>query len=94
MRQFPLRPIRSAADHRRALAIVADLSARSDEHLSDGEVDYLQALARFVADYERAHVLAAMEKATPLEILRHLVEEHGMTPADWGRCWAAVRRRR
>jgi antitoxin component HigA of HigAB toxin-antitoxin module len=84
VRRFPLRRIRTAADHRTAVGIVAGISARGDEHLSDGEVDYLEALARFVADYERASLLDAIGKATPLEVIRHLLEERGMTPADLG----------
>ncbi|MGA2230568.1 MAG: hypothetical protein ABSH22_06685 [Tepidisphaeraceae bacterium] len=84
VRRFPLRRIRSETDHRAAVAIVANLASKGDNVLTDGEVDYLDALARFVSDYEREHTMAALGDATPLEILRHLMEERGMTPADLG----------
>jgi HTH-type transcriptional regulator/antitoxin HigA len=84
VRQFPLRRIRTEPDHRAALAIVASLASKGDANLTDGEVDYLDAIARFVSDYEREHAIAALGDASPLEILRHLMEERGMTPADLG----------
>jgi len=84
VRRFPLRRIRSEAEHRTALGIVSRLSAKGDDHLTDGEVDYLEALARFVADYEHGRMLAALGKASPLEVLRHLMEERGMTSAALG----------
>jgi antitoxin component HigA of HigAB toxin-antitoxin module len=52
--------------------------------MTEGEVDYLDALARFVSDYERENATAALGDATPFEILRHLMEEREMTPADLG----------
>jgi len=84
VRRFPLRRIRSRAEHRRALAIVAELAVKGDSNLTAGEVDYLQALARFTSDYEREHVLSALGHATPLEVLRHLMEDRGMTSAQLG----------
>jgi antitoxin component HigA of HigAB toxin-antitoxin module len=47
-------------------------------------VDYLEALGRFVADYERDRAMKSLGRATPLEALRHLMEERHMTPADLG----------
>jgi HTH-type transcriptional regulator/antitoxin HigA len=84
VRRFPLRRISTVAEHRQAIAIVTELSAKGDAHLTEGDVDYLKALGRFVADYERERSLAALDQATPLEVLRHLMEEHGMTPAELG----------
>jgi HTH-type transcriptional regulator / antitoxin HigA len=84
VRRFPLRRIRTAVEHRMALAIVMELTAKGDTNLSDGEVDYLEALVRFVGDYERERILTTWDKATPLQVLRHLMEEHAMTPAKLG----------
>jgi HTH-type transcriptional regulator/antitoxin HigA len=84
VRSFPLRPIRSKADHRRALVIVAKLSAKGDQQPTAGEADYLAALGRFVDDYERSHILPALAAASPLDVLHHLMDQHGMTPADLG----------
>ena len=83
VRRFPLRPIRSAVEHRTALAIVDELMARG-EALSAGEGDYLEAVTRFIAEWEREHLLESLGQATPRETLLHLIESRGMTPADLG----------
>jgi HTH-type transcriptional regulator / antitoxin HigA len=84
VRKFPLRRIRSELEHRTAVATVRALIAKGDANMTDGETDYLEALARFVADYERQDVIEAVGRATPLEVLRHLMGERGMTPAGLG----------
>lgn len=84
VRRFPLRRIRAQAEHRRAIAIIDELMAEGDERLSDGQSDYLEALARFVTDYERDHALTALKNATPLEVLKHLMESRHMTPSQFG----------
>jgi HTH-type transcriptional regulator/antitoxin HigA len=66
------------------LALAAELSAKGDDTLTDGQVDYLAALGRFVEDYEHQHVLPELGTATPVQILSHLMEQQGMTPADLG----------
>jgi HTH-type transcriptional regulator/antitoxin HigA len=83
VRRFPLRPIRSAVEHRTALAIVDELMARG-ENLSGGEGDYLEAITRFIADWERETALESLGQATPRETLLHLMESRDMTPADLG----------
>jgi HTH-type transcriptional regulator / antitoxin HigA len=84
VRMFSLRRIRSELEHRRAVAIVTALVAKGDAKLTEGESDYLEALARFVADYERDRAMVTLGDATPLEVLRHLMDSRGMTPADLG----------
>jgi len=87
VRRLPLRPIRSKAEHQAALRAIASLSAKGDDRLTAGEVDYLEAIGRFVADYEREHVLSVLNRtrrATPLEVLRHLMESRAMTSAQLG----------
>jgi antitoxin component HigA of HigAB toxin-antitoxin module len=84
VRRFPLHSIRSKSEHRQALAIVAELSAKGDAKLTSGEIDYLDALGRFVHDFEINRTLTMLGHATPLEVLRHLMESRGMTPADLG----------
>ena len=84
VRRFPLRPIRSKAEHREALALIVELSSQGDDSLTDGQVDYLAALGRFVEDYEHQHVLSELGTATPVQVLAHLMEQRGMTPADLG----------
>jgi HTH-type transcriptional regulator/antitoxin HigA len=84
VRRFPLRRIRSEEEHQEALTMITELMKRREDDMTEGEVDYLEALARFVSDYERTRAVAALGRATPLEVLRHLMDEHGMTPAALG----------
>ena len=83
VRQFPLRPLRSAREYDEAARMLDTLVLRND--LSPGEVDYLDALTRFVEDYDDAqHPLNELQ-ASPLDVLRHLVKQHEMTTSDLGR---------
>jgi len=84
VRRFVLRPIRSQQEHKIALGILSDLMTKGDDHLTDGENDYLAALARFVSDYEREHLLSALKPATPREVLEHLMESRMMNSAQLG----------
>jgi len=84
VRRFPLRPIRSLAENRLAVKLLAELMAKGDDRLTEGEGDYLAALGHFVDEFEKKHVRTLLAKATPLEVLRHLMESHGMTAADLG----------
>jgi HTH-type transcriptional regulator / antitoxin HigA len=83
VRRFPLRPIRSAVEHRTALTIIDELMARG-KNLSDGEGDYIEAITRFIAEWERGNLLESLGHASPRETLLHLMESRGMTPADLG----------
>src|SRR5437899_1004597 len=79
VRHFPLRPIRGKAEYDRAM----DLTARADAGLSADENDYADVLARLVRDYDQEHSTLLRERAigrgpSPLEILKYLMEEHGM----------------
>ena len=80
--RFPLRPIRSAADHKAALRIIDELMKLGDDQLTAGQADYLAALGRFVIDYERERLATKFGEATPLEVLQHLMESRGMTQAE------------
>lgn len=82
---FPLRPIRGEPEHEEALAVLRRLAVRPDEDLSDGELDYLEALTRFVEDYEESRHRIDRSRLTPLEVLRHLMKESGMAPAGLAR---------
>ena len=83
VKRFPLRKIRSNAEHARALEIARELSLRGDARLTEGEADYLEALAQFISVYERETV--TIPRSTPLQVLRHLMEAHQMRPIDLGK---------
>lgn len=82
IKEFPLRPIRSARDHGAAQAILDRLIGRED--LTRGQLDYLEGLVRFVEEYERERRLADFEALSPLDLLKHLMEENDMTTTDLG----------
>ncbi len=77
---FPLRKIRTATENRAALEALRPLIGR-DGPLTDGESDYVDALAVLVAEYERG-ALAHRQKPTPAELLGHLMAERGLTVGD------------
>src|SRR3954470_16118915 len=82
VRRFPLRPIRTAADYSRAGEILADLFARADSGLTSDESDYADVLGRLVREYDERHSSILLKrragrKPSPVELLKHLLEEHG-----------------
>lgn len=77
IRQFPLRPLRGDADHRRATAVAQELMGRT----CGGETDYLDALLILIRHYEDAHH-ELDESMTPAQALRALMAANGLTQAD------------
>ncbi len=84
VRQFPLRPIRSKRDLDRAMKIAGHLATYDEKTLPPGEQDYLDALTVFNEDYQRRHPVDLPE-VTPLAMLKHLMEQHGMNVTELGR---------
>ena len=84
VRRFPLRPIRTKAEYARATGVIDGLAVREERTLSRDERDYLETLALLVEEYESRHRPAATP-AEPLDVLRHLMEAHGMNTSDLGR---------
>src|SRR5688500_4935248 len=82
VREFPLRPIRSAKDHQAAQRILDRTIGRAD--LTAGERDYLEALLHFLEDYERDRSAALLTAMKPLELLQHLMEENRMSTTELG----------
>jgi len=78
---FPPRPIRSDDEHRRAIEVVNRLLDRPV--LTSEEEDYLDVLGLVIADYEDSTYEGP--EFTPLERLRHLMEEHALTQAELAR---------
>lgn len=86
VREFPLRPLRTAHDlaaaNRTALRLV---TAKPEEEMDSGERDYLDALAVLIQDAETTLLETMAKKVIPVELLRHLMEERHMTVSDLGR---------
>jgi HTH-type transcriptional regulator / antitoxin HigA len=79
--RYPPRPIRTDAEHRRAIAVINGLLDRSA--LTLDEEDYLDVLGLLVADYEDS--IYEHPDFTPDNRLRHLMEEHTLTQAELAR---------
>src|SRR5687767_13310469 len=80
VRQFPLRPIRSAGDYDAASAVLDRLAVR-EASLARGERDYLETLELLIAAYDDEHVDLDAAGSTPLDRLRYLMDQSGMTAA-------------
>lgn len=82
---FPPRPIRSKADYRRATQILDSFGMRPEESLSTAEQDYIEILMMITEEYARTHQFTAAPDASPLDVLKHLMEENDMNTSDLGR---------
>jgi antitoxin component HigA of HigAB toxin-antitoxin module len=75
--EFPLRRIRTAAEHAKAKRIVLRLSGRK---LARGEADYLDVLIDLIADYEKqTGQLFDAGDLTTAELVLHRLEQRGMS---------------
>jgi HTH-type transcriptional regulator / antitoxin HigA len=84
IRAFPMRPIRTDRELTRAMKVVGQLAAYKEGTLPRAAQDYLDTLTVLIEDYERNHC-ADLPEATPLGMLKHLMEEHEMNISDLGR---------
>ncbi len=82
-RQFEVRPIRSQRELDLAMQIIDSLAIR--DRLTADQRDYLEALSTMVEVYERDHTSATAAGMSPVEALRFLLEENGMSGSDLGR---------
>lgn len=84
VKQFPLRPIRNRRELAVAMKIAERLATYDEGRLCVGEQDYLDALTIFIEDYQRQH-LPNLPDVEPRAMLKHLMEQHGMTVTELGR---------
>lgn len=85
VRRFPLRPIRTQVDYERAVEILRGLVGRADLGLTPGESDYADVLGRLVRDYDQSHSSILKTKVSPIEVLKYLMQEHGMNTTSLGK---------
>ena len=79
---FMPRPLHDDVDYRNALAV---LDAMAGFKMNTDQEDYFEAIATFVEKYEAEHHAIDDAKMTPVELIRSLMEEHGMNESDLGR---------
>lgn len=78
VQRFPLRPIRSDAELKRAIAMMDWLIDRKE--LDQSERDYLDVLTDQIQRYESEE--RSMPTASDAELLEHLLEAKGVTQAN------------
>jgi len=78
----PLRPIHNDMELAHATAII-DMLAGHD--LNADQADYLDVLSTLVEAYENAHAPLEEPALCGLDVLRALLDEHGMSAADLAR---------
>jgi HTH-type transcriptional regulator/antitoxin HigA len=83
VQKFPLRAIRSEPAYDAAIEVLIPLTAQ-DEQLDKGEMEYLQVLAVLVGEYEREHYRIKSKNLAPLELLKFLIGEAGLSINDVG----------
>lgn len=86
VRAFPLRPIRSAKELDRAIAVLLKLSVSEPEQGMDaGKRDYIEALSTLVHEFEQKRRDSILPRSSPLGRLKFLMREREMTAVDLGR---------
>jgi antitoxin component HigA of HigAB toxin-antitoxin module len=84
VRAFPLRAIRTQADAVAANQVLLKLVA-SKPKLTTGQQDYVEALSALVRQYEADRPDSELLHSSPLEMLKHLMDETGMSISGLGR---------
>ncbi len=85
VRQFPLRPIRTAADYTAAEQILDRLVARDEASLDAGEADYLDVLSDLIEAYDDAHSDLDHSALNPVDRLKSLMESSGTSATGLAR---------
>ena len=87
---LPPRPLHDKQDYERAVEMIGRLVGYK---LNRDQEDYLEALAVFVERYEAEHDETQMDvrHVSGVDVLRSLLEDHGMSGADLSRLLGASR---
>jgi len=80
--RFMPRPLHDEVDYHNALGV---LDAMAGFKMNADQEDFFDAITTFVEKYEAEHHAIADTKMTPVQLLRSLMEEHGMSESDLGR---------
>lgn len=79
---LPPRPLHDRVDLNNAMEMIDRLAGFD---LNADQEDYLEALSTFVEAYEKEHCPIEDGAVAPLEALKYLMEQRGMTASDLGR---------
>jgi len=86
---FLPRPIHDKGAYENVVEI-ADIFAGFEDSMSDDQADYFELLCDLIASYEESEAEADSE-TSPLETLKFLLEENGMSGADLSKILGASR---
>ena len=78
-------PIRTEEDYDRAVEVVNRLATHPEGTLPPSEQARLDIFSELIMAYDARHYAPHLSGATGLELLRFLVQEHGMSESDLGR---------
>ena len=76
----PVAPIRTKVQHKKMLSLLDDLQVKVGENRAHPLADLLQIVADLVDDYESSRF--PIPNAQPREVLRFLMEQHGLKQSD------------
>lgn len=79
---YPLRPVHDEIDRANVTEII---DAMAGHDLTADQDDYLAALSALLGTYESEHHPLETPGGSGLDVLRSLMEDHGMSAADLGR---------
>lgn len=84
VKRFPLKTIKSQAEHDRCVAFLSQLAIQGSR--DEGTVQYMDTLGQLIEDYEKgAGLQMDLSHLTPVDALRHLMEVHGLNVTGLGR---------
>jgi HTH-type transcriptional regulator/antitoxin HigA len=85
VRAFPLRPVRTKAQHARAIKTLLKLLSKGEDTFSQDETDYFEALAQLVERYERTSIADDFQPLEGVDLLKFLMHERGMNVTALGK---------
>ena len=85
VRKFPLKPIRSDDQLRKAHKIIDEITRIPEEKLTRDQSDYLEVLGDLTHAYEERIISPETTRLTGLDLLNHLMEANDLSASDLGR---------
>jgi antitoxin component HigA of HigAB toxin-antitoxin module len=79
VREFPLRTIKTEAQHAAAREFLISISLECQETKDRGVLDFMETLAALIENYEKDHGYGLdLSGLTPISAINHLMEVHGL----------------
>ena len=80
---YPIKSIHDEAEYDAAVKIAGALAVY--DHLNEDQERYLDTISTLIEAYEDHHIAFDWPEMSGIEILKGLIEEHGMTTSDFAR---------